>query len=121
MITLLTSVSVTGFGLLFFGQNYLLYPFEFPPGSRTGAFQRSPRATVFWTPVAEVPVPTDFDLPYQDPHLTTPDGVKLKCFLLTQRKELLKHGAKLIHSPEDETDEEVRSFLYESIHFPVYC
>ncbi|RPD56558.1 alpha/beta-hydrolase [Lentinus tigrinus ALCF2SS1-7] len=82
-------LSTVGFGLLFFGQNYLIYPSAFPPGSRT-----------------EVPVPTDFDLPYQDLPLTTPDGVKLRCYLLTQRKELPNHGAKRIHSPEEETDEQ---------------
>ena len=27
----------SGFGLLFFGQNYLIYPSSYPPGSRTGA------------------------------------------------------------------------------------
>ncbi|RDX49406.1 alpha/beta-hydrolase [Lentinus brumalis] len=82
-------LGTVGVGLLFFGQNYLIYPSAFPPGSRT-----------------EVPVPTDFDLPYQDLTLNTPDGVKLRCYLLTQRKELSNHGAKHIPSSEEETDEQ---------------
>ncbi|KAI0764677.1 alpha/beta-hydrolase [Fomes fomentarius] len=82
-------LSTVGFGLLFFGQNYLIYPSAYPPGSRS-----------------DVHVPTDFDLPYQDLPLTTPDGVKLRCYLLTQRKELSNHGAKPIQSPEEESNEE---------------
>ncbi len=61
---------------------------------------------------ADVHVPTDFDLPYQDLPLTTPDGVKLRCYLLTQHKELSNHGAKPIPSPEEESNEEVRSISY---------
>ncbi|KAI0777406.1 alpha/beta-hydrolase [Trametes elegans] len=78
-----------GFGLLFFGQNYLIYPSAFPPGSRT-----------------EVPVPTDFGLPYQDLPLVTPDNVTLRCYLLTQRKEMPFVGALPVDSDESETDEE---------------
>lgn len=54
-----------------------------------------------------MPVPTDFGLPYQDLTLTTPDDVKLKCYLLTQRKELQNVGAADIDASEEETDEEV--------------
>ncbi|KAI0746335.1 alpha/beta-hydrolase [Daedaleopsis nitida] len=82
-------LGTVGFGLLFFGQNYLIYPSAFPPGSRT-----------------EVPIPTDFNLPYQDLPLFTSDGVKLACYLLTQRKEVANHGATPIDSPEEETNEE---------------
>ncbi|KAI1792214.1 alpha/beta-hydrolase [Ganoderma leucocontextum] len=82
-------LSTVGFGLLFFGQNYLIYPSAYPPGSRT-----------------EVPVPTDFDLPYRDLPLETPDGVKLRSYLLTQRKELPNIGAMPIESPDEESNEE---------------
>ncbi|KAI9070411.1 alpha/beta-hydrolase [Trametes sanguinea] len=82
-------LSTVGVGLLFFGQNYLIYPSAFPPGSRT-----------------EVPVPTDFDLPYQDLPLNTPDNVKLACYLLTQRKEMPFVGAMSVETNENETDEE---------------
>ncbi|KAI8973132.1 alpha/beta-hydrolase [Trametes punicea] len=82
-------LSTVGFGLLFFGQNYLIYPSAFPPGSRT-----------------EVPVPADFGLPYQDLALVTPDHVTLRCYLLPQRKELPYLGASPMEIPESETDEE---------------
>ncbi|KAI0666428.1 alpha/beta-hydrolase [Trametes maxima] len=82
-------LSTIGVGLLFFGQNYLIYPSGFPPGSRI-----------------EVPVPTDFDLPYQDLPLVTPDNVTLRCYLMTQRKELPHHSAMPVESTETETDEE---------------
>ncbi|KAI0354055.1 alpha/beta-hydrolase [Trametes cingulata] len=82
-------LSTVGVGLLFFGQNYLIYPSAFPPGSRT-----------------EVPVPTDFDLPYQDLALVTPDNVTLRCYLLTQRKDLPFVGAMPVDTNESETDEE---------------
>ncbi|KAI0644041.1 alpha/beta-hydrolase [Trametes meyenii] len=85
-------ISTIGFGLLFFGQRYLLYPSGFPSGSRT-----------------EVPVPTDFSIPYQDLPLVTPDKVTLRCYLLTQRKELPFDDAKSIESSETETDEEFAS------------
>ncbi|KAI0367264.1 alpha/beta-hydrolase [Pilatotrama ljubarskyi] len=83
-------LSTVGAGLLFFGQNYLIYPSGFPPGSRTG-----------------VPVPTDFGLPYQDLPLVTPDNVTLRCYLLTQRKELPCWGAAPVDTDENESDEEV--------------
>ncbi|GBE84487.1 alpha/beta-hydrolase [Sparassis latifolia] len=83
-------LSTVGFGLLFFGQNYLIYPSAFPPGSRV-----------------EVPTPTDFGLPYQGLELLTPDDVKLRCYLLVQRKEL-SHlgGAAEVSGNGQETDEE---------------
>lgn len=36
----------------------------------------------------DVPVPTQYDLPYEDLTLVTRDGVKIRCYLLAQRKEL---------------------------------
>ncbi|KAH9916739.1 alpha/beta-hydrolase [Epithele typhae] len=88
-------IGTVGVGLLFFGQNYLIYPSAFPPGSRT-----------------EVPVPTDFDLPYEDLILTTPDNVKLRCYLLTQRKELPNHGVQPLEVEDDESNEEVRIYSF---------
>lgn len=64
-------LSTIGVGLLWYGQNYLIYPASFPEGSRTN-----------------VPVPTQYDLPYEDLSLVTQDQVKIRCYLLTQRKEL---------------------------------
>ncbi|KAI0635394.1 alpha/beta-hydrolase [Trametes polyzona] len=85
-------LATVGFGLLFFGQNYLIYPSAFPPGSRT-----------------EVPVPTDFGLPYQDLPLVTPDNVTLRCYLMTQRKDIPFHGAMPVETTDSETDEEFAS------------
>lgn len=67
-----------------------------------------PSSQTFSSVGAEVPVPTDFDLSYQDLSLKTPDGVTLRCYLLVQRKELSNHNANKVHSPEEETNEEVR-------------
>ncbi|KAI0253116.1 Alpha/Beta hydrolase protein [Lactifluus subvellereus] len=58
-------------GLLYYGQNFLIYPSAFPAGARES-----------------VPVPTDFSIPYTDLELTTPDNVRIKAFLLLQRPVL---------------------------------
>jgi len=60
-----------GMGLLYYGQNFLIYPSAFPAGARD-----------------EVPVPSQFSIPYTDLELTTPDNVKIKTFLLLQRPVL---------------------------------
>jgi len=60
-----------GMGLLYYDQNFLIYPSAFPPGAREN-----------------VPVPSDFSIPYTDLELTTPDNVKIKTFLLLQRPVL---------------------------------
>ncbi|KAI0260533.1 Alpha/Beta hydrolase protein [Gloeopeniophorella convolvens] len=60
-----------GMGLLYYGQNFLIYPSAFPAGAREN-----------------VPVPSDFSIPYTDLALTTPDGVKIRAFLLLQRRVL---------------------------------
>ncbi|KAH8979922.1 Alpha/Beta hydrolase protein [Lactarius hatsudake] len=64
-------LSTLGMGLLYYGQNFLIYPSAFPAGAREN-----------------VPVPTDFSIPYTDLELTTPDDVKIKAFLLLQRTVL---------------------------------
>ncbi|KAF7313337.1 Serine palmitoyltransferase [Mycena chlorophos] len=64
------ALSTVGLGLLYYGQSYLIYPSAFPPGSRT----------------EDVPVPTQFGLPYEDLELKTPDGVTLRCYLLVQTR-----------------------------------
>ncbi|KAI0264528.1 hypothetical protein BGY98DRAFT_1041011 [Russula aff. rugulosa BPL654] len=57
-----------GMGLLYYGQNFLIYPSAFPAGAREN-----------------VPVPSDFSIPYTGLELTTPDNVKIRAFLLLQR------------------------------------
>ncbi|KAI0288275.1 Alpha/Beta hydrolase protein [Russula brevipes] len=60
-----------GMGLLYYGQNFLIYPSAFPTGAREN-----------------VPTPADFSIPYADLELTTPDNIKIKAYLLLQRHVL---------------------------------
>lgn len=84
------TLSTVGVGLLYYGQNYLIYPSAFPPGSRT-----------------EVPVPTDFGIPYQPLDLTTDDNVRLRCYLLPQRQDLSATNPEAAVLPtEYENDDE---------------
>ncbi|KDQ23084.1 hypothetical protein PLEOSDRAFT_1048995, partial [Pleurotus ostreatus PC15] len=78
-----------GAGLLWYGQNYLIYPSAFPPGSRT-----------------DVPIPSDFGLPYEDLVLHTPDGVTLRSYLLLQSKVLDNPQTAEIAFDRRETDEQ---------------
>ncbi|KAN0124281.1 alpha/beta-hydrolase [Russula decolorans] len=64
-------LGTVGMGLLYYGQNFLIYPSAFPAGAREN-----------------VPVPSDFSIPYTDLELTTPDNVKIRAFLLLQRHVL---------------------------------
>jgi hypothetical protein len=41
-----------------------------------------------------VPTPADHGLPYEDITLDTPDGVKIKCYLLVQRRHLVGSAAE---------------------------
>ncbi|KAF7973606.1 hypothetical protein HWV62_14772 [Athelia sp. TMB] len=82
-------LSTVGVGLLYYGQNYLIYPSQFPAGSRTN-----------------VPVPTDFGVNYEDLNLHTPDGVVLRSYILRQRKDLDNHHSGKLNINDDETDEE---------------
>jgi hypothetical protein len=108
-----------GVGLLYYGQNYLIYPAAFPPGARTGACPRPAWSSSRYSrmhdpsrsrarPVrthdardtlsrarAEVPTPADFGLPYADLVLTTPDGVTLRSYLLVQKRDLGAQAAYL--------------------------
>ncbi|OAX36782.1 alpha/beta-hydrolase [Rhizopogon vinicolor AM-OR11-026] len=85
-------VATLGCGLLYYGQNYLIYPSAFPQGSRT-----------------DVPVPTDFGLEYKDLPLVTEDGVTLRCYLLMQRTEISNSHGPRIEYTDQETDEEFAS------------
>ena len=75
--------------MLWYGQNYLIYPASFPEGSRTSECH----LVIHLAPgnshtCLDVPVPTQYDLPYEDLTLVTRDGVKIRCYLLMQRNEL---------------------------------
>ncbi|KAF8233868.1 alpha/beta-hydrolase, partial [Tricholoma matsutake] len=83
-----------GASLLWYGQNYLIYPSAFPPGSRT-----------------EVPKPTDFGIPYQDLELKTSDGIRLRCYLLPQSRSLSPPEATPVRD-DAATDDEVSQYLH---------
>ncbi|KEP49800.1 alpha/beta hydrolase family protein [Rhizoctonia solani 123E] len=67
-----------GAGLLYYGQNSLIYPSNVPEGSRT-----------------KVATPAEYGLPYTDLTFTTPDNVKIRAYLLIQRKVLLSADSSL--------------------------
>ena len=107
-------LSPAGFGLLYYGQNYLIYPSAFPPGSRTG-IQAFP--DMHWqrdelTRRIDVPTPEQFNIPYEDLELITQDDVRLKCYLMVQKRSLADLGATEMVLPEDMTDEQVRLLLH---------
>ncbi|KAN0063983.1 bem46 protein, variant [Thecaphora frezii] len=67
---LLVSLASTA-GLLYRYQTSLIYAASFPPGSR-----------------AEVATPDEFDIPYIEHELTTPDGERLRVFAMLQGHRL---------------------------------
>jgi len=81
ILKLLTGVFVVGFGatavLLWKYQRVLIYPSSFPTGSRT-----------------EVATPEEFDLPYSEEWLITPDDIKLHSYLLLQSKASEKEKSR---------------------------
>lgn len=108
----------TGLGLLYYGQNYLIYPSAFPPGSRTGSspFTRVIATWANLSPVADVPKPTDFGLQYEDIALDTPDHIKVRAYLLVQRKNIPQ--ATPMDVAGDMSDEEVRYQLHRRLLKP---
>lgn len=54
----------------------------------------------------EVPVPSQFSIPYTDLELTTPDNVKIKSFLLLQRPVLNMNEMPV--EWDEKSEEEVR-------------
>ncbi|EMD36154.1 hypothetical protein CERSUDRAFT_115126 [Gelatoporia subvermispora B] len=85
-------LSTVGVGLLLFGQNWLIYPSAFPPGSRT-----------------EVPLPTQFGLPFEDLELVTSDDIKIRCYLMLQRRDVdpIDNSG---NTTREDADEEFASF-----------
>ncbi|KAG8959972.1 hypothetical protein FRC03_007236 [Tulasnella sp. 419] len=67
----LAGTAALGVGLLYYGQNYMIYPSGFPPGSRTN-----------------IATPLEYNMIYQDLTLETSDGLKLKAYLMLQRREV---------------------------------
>ncbi|KAI6157335.1 Alpha/Beta hydrolase protein [Pisolithus tinctorius] len=89
LATVCAEVGTIGCRLLYYGQNYLIYPSAFPPESRT-----------------EVPTPDMYGLHYEGVELKTEDGVLLRCYLLTQRKEVVHRFALQIPVNDEMSDDE---------------
>ncbi|KAI9449635.1 ARM repeat-containing protein [Lactarius psammicola] len=91
-------------GLLYYGQNFLIYPSAFPAGVRESELL-SPFPQVAGADYTHVHIPTDFSIPYADVELMTPDNVKIKAFLVLQRA-VLNMGEMSVEweegSPSDE-------------------
>ena len=106
-------------GLLYYGQNFLIYPSAFPAGARESELlsplSRSRLSSL--TSAPDVPVPTDFSIPYTDLELTTSDKIKIRAFLLLQRTVLNMGETPVEGSP---SDEEVRSNAFLGNH-PLGC
>ncbi|KAF8132823.1 Alpha/Beta hydrolase protein [Boletus edulis] len=82
-------VTTIGCGLLYYGQNYLIYPSAFPPGSRT-----------------DVDTPTKYGMVYEDLALRTEDGITLRSYLLMQRKEISHTHALQVDWTDDQSNED---------------
>ncbi|KAF8664211.1 hypothetical protein AX16_000774 [Volvariella volvacea WC 439] len=78
------AVSTLLAGLVYYGQNYLIYPSAYPQGSRL-----------------EVLSPTEFNLPHQDLELRTEDGILLKCYLFIQEKALADKLPDALGAPDE--------------------
>ena len=58
----------------------------------------------------EVPLPSEVGLPYEDLELQTPDNIKLRCYLLPQKRSLYTTYAEATPLPDEQdyrTEEEV--------------
>ncbi|KIJ15799.1 hypothetical protein PAXINDRAFT_162855 [Paxillus involutus ATCC 200175] len=82
-------LATVGCGLLYYGQNYLIYPSAFPPGSRT-----------------EVDVPSKYGLVYEDLELRTEDGITLRSYFLMQRREISHTHAMHVDWHEGQSNED---------------
>ncbi|KAJ2935289.1 hypothetical protein H1R20_g1806, partial [Candolleomyces eurysporus] len=83
------TLGTLGAGLLWYGQNYLIYPSAFPAGSRT-----------------EVSLPSEYGMPYKDVELKTPDNVLLRCYALIQSKSLPDTHQDAMWVDDDDYDTE---------------
>jgi abhydrolase domain-containing protein 13 len=61
----------------------------------------------------DVPTPADHGLPYEDVTLDTPDGIKIKCYLLVQRRHLAGNATEdKEHTGEVDAAEEDRKVCF---------
>ena len=95
-----------GAGLIWYGQNYLIYPSAFPLGSRLGESIRILMLqSVYLSAGTVVDTPATFGLPYVPLDLKTEDDITLKCYLLLQQKDL-GHDVRYQHIPPEITEDE---------------
>jgi len=59
----------------------------------------------------DVAAPSDFEIPYENLELKTPDGIMLRCYLLPQKKTL-GHGAAFLDIPERMSEDEVCKYPF---------
>lgn len=85
------AVGSLSLSLLYYGQNYLIYPSAFPPGSRT----------------EDVPTPSDWSMLYEDVSLHTLDDVTIRAYLLLQRQNMPDASRLLV--PGATSDDEYAS------------
>ena len=52
--------------------------------------------------------PKDYKIPYEDLELVAEDGIKLKCYIMKQSRDLESYGASQMDIPDYMTDEQVR-------------
>jgi len=83
------SAGITSFagGLLRHGQSFLIYPSAFPPG-----------------PPGRVATPDEYDLPYENLTLETPDGLKIRGYLMRQQVRLSSALTGNPGAPDEEKD-----------------
>lgn len=80
------SIPVVLAGALWVFQRRLIYPADFPEGSR----KRTSCAGVYTQLTGiDVPRPTDAGLPYEDVTITTPDKVRIKAYVIPARRRVV--------------------------------
>ena len=112
-----------GMGLIWYGQNYLIYPSAFPPGSRIGGWVKVVQCYSWLTHTLfriDVATPRDFNMPYVPLDLKTEDDITLRCYLLLQKKDLGIEGQR-IHIPNDMTEEEARLMKVLFLTLLIFC
>jgi hypothetical protein len=94
-------------GLLYMFQTKMVYPADFPAGSRKGISSKdldSSEADIL--SCAEVPDPfSTYGMPYDDLTLTTPDNVKIRAYLIYARNRSDIESLKRSHNARRKSEE----------------
>lgn len=101
-------VSVTA-GLLYLFQTKMVYPADFPAGSRKGTFSpkdRLKKPFLHLVLLAEVLDPfSTYGIPYDDLTLTTPDNVKIRAYLIYAKNRTDIESLKRSHNARRKSEE----------------